>query len=61
MLRRVRDLVAVLEQRREGAAQEGIGGVVHLLGGPMGQLERQPDASWRISGCAVSENRWLST
>lgn len=24
-------------------------------------LERQPDASWRISGCAVSENRWLST
>ncbi|MDF2463683.1 MAG: hypothetical protein K0Q43_1918 [Ramlibacter sp.] len=25
------------------------------------KLERQPDASWRISGCAVSENRWLST
>lgn len=23
-------------------------------------LERQPDASWRISGCAVAENRWLS-
>lgn len=23
-------------------------------------LERQPDASWRISGCVVSENRWLS-
>lgn len=23
-------------------------------------LERQPDASWRISGCSVSENRWLS-
>jgi hypothetical protein len=21
-------------------------------------LERQPDASWRISGCVVSENRW---
>ncbi|MDP3856361.1 MAG: DUF4864 domain-containing protein [Stagnimonas sp.] len=25
------------------------------------KLERQPDATWRISGCAVSENRWLST
>lgn len=25
------------------------------------KLERQPDSSWRISGCAVSENRWLST
>lgn len=25
------------------------------------KLERQPDASWRISGCAVTENRWLST
>jgi hypothetical protein len=24
------------------------------------ELEQQPDASWRISGCAVSENRWLS-
>jgi hypothetical protein len=24
-------------------------------------LERQPDASWRISGCAVAENRWLAT
>lgn len=23
-------------------------------------LERQPDSSWRISGCVVSENRWLS-
>ena len=23
-------------------------------------LERQPDASWRISGCAVAENRWRS-
>lgn len=21
-------------------------------------LERQPDSSWRISGCVVSENRW---
>jgi hypothetical protein len=21
-------------------------------------LERQPDASWRISGCAVTENTW---
>ncbi|MDB5945637.1 MAG: hypothetical protein JWQ33_663 [Ramlibacter sp.] len=21
-------------------------------------LERQPDASWRISGCVVAENRW---
>lgn len=21
-------------------------------------LERQPDRSWRISGCVVSENRW---
>jgi hypothetical protein len=24
-------------------------------------LERQPDFSWRISGCTVSENRWRST
>lgn len=24
-------------------------------------LERQPDATWRISGCVVAENRWLST
>jgi hypothetical protein len=24
-------------------------------------LEKQPDASWRISGCVVAENRWLST
>jgi hypothetical protein len=24
------------------------------------KLEQQPDASWRISGCAVAENRWLS-
>lgn len=24
-------------------------------------LERQPDATWRISGCAVTENTWLST
>ncbi len=24
-------------------------------------LERQPDASWRISGCEVAENRWLAT
>jgi len=24
-------------------------------------LERQPDASWRISSCAVTENRWPST
>jgi hypothetical protein len=24
------------------------------------ELERQPDASWRISGCAVAENRWQS-
>lgn len=23
-------------------------------------LERQPDASWRISGCAVAENPWRS-
>ena len=23
-------------------------------------LERQPDASWRISGCVVAENRWKS-
>lgn len=23
-------------------------------------LERQPDASWRISGCVVAENRWQS-
>jgi hypothetical protein len=23
-------------------------------------LEQQPDASWRISGCVVSENRWKS-
>ncbi len=23
-------------------------------------LERQPDNSWRISGCAVAENRWRS-
>ena len=23
-------------------------------------LERQPDASWRISGCVVAANRWLS-
>ena len=23
-------------------------------------LERQPDATWRISGCSVAENRWLS-
>ena len=23
-------------------------------------LERQPDASWRISGCAVTENPWRS-
>jgi hypothetical protein len=23
-------------------------------------LERQPDASWRISGCIVAENHWLS-
>ena len=23
-------------------------------------LERQPDASWRIGGCSVIENRWLS-
>jgi len=23
-------------------------------------LERQPDASWRISGCVVTENRWRS-
>lgn len=21
-------------------------------------LERQPDATWRISGCAVAENKW---
>jgi hypothetical protein len=25
------------------------------------KLEQQPDASWRISGCAVAENHWLST
>ncbi len=24
-------------------------------------VERQPDASWRIGGCAVTENRWLET
>jgi len=24
-------------------------------------LEQQPDATWRISGCAVAENRWRST
>lgn len=24
-------------------------------------LERQSDKSWAISGCVVSENRWLST
>jgi hypothetical protein len=24
-------------------------------------LERQPDASWRIGGCVVTENRWLQT
>jgi hypothetical protein len=24
-------------------------------------LERQPDKSWAISGCVVSENVWLST
>lgn len=23
-------------------------------------LERQPDASWRMSGCVVAENRWRS-
>lgn len=23
-------------------------------------LERQPDASWRISGCVVAENHWRS-
>jgi hypothetical protein len=23
-------------------------------------LEKQPDASWRISGCVVAENRWKS-
>lgn len=23
-------------------------------------LEQQPDASWRISGCVVAENRWQS-
>jgi hypothetical protein len=23
-------------------------------------LEQQPDASWRISGCMVAENRWRS-
>lgn len=23
-------------------------------------LEQQPDASWRISGCAVVENRWTA-
>lgn len=22
-------------------------------------LERQPDSSWRISGCVVAENRWV--
>lgn len=25
------------------------------------QLEKQPDDSWRISGCAVAENRWQKT
>lgn len=25
------------------------------------QLERQPDRSWRISGCIVAENDWRST
>jgi len=24
-------------------------------------LERQPDSSWRISGCVVAENHWQST
>jgi hypothetical protein len=24
-------------------------------------LERQPDSSWRISGCVVAENHWHST
>ena len=24
------------------------------------QLERQPDSSWRISGCIVAENPWRS-
>ena len=24
-------------------------------------LEKQPDASWRISGCVVAENHWQST
>lgn len=24
-------------------------------------LEQQPDATWRISGCVVAENRWRST
>ena len=24
-------------------------------------LEQQPDSSWRISGCVVTENRWTST
>ena len=24
-------------------------------------LERQPDATWRISGCVVAENRWVPT
>jgi hypothetical protein len=23
-------------------------------------LERQPDATWRISGCIVAENHWRS-
>jgi hypothetical protein len=23
-------------------------------------LERQPDATWRISGCVVTENPWRS-
>ena len=23
-------------------------------------MEKQPDASWRISGCVVAENRWQS-
>ncbi len=23
-------------------------------------MERQPDSSWRISGCTVTENRWRS-
>ena len=24
-------------------------------------LEQQPDASWRISGCVVTENKWKAT